>query len=343
MPVEVFTLARRSGIRLRVMNYGAIVLSLEAADREGRNADVVLGFNTLEPYLAGHPFFGAVVGRFANRIAGGAFTLDGVEHRLALNNHPAGVPCSLHGGLRGFDKVFWSAETLSRPDAAGVRFSYTSPDGEEGYPGNLEVGITYWVTADNAWQIDYEARTDRATPVNLTQHSFFNLRGEGRGDILGHQLSLSADRFTPVHENLIPTGEILPVRGTPLDFTTPHLIGERIGDSHAQLVYGRGYDHNFVFDKPPGVLAPAARVLEPESGRVLEVFTTEPGIQFYTGNFLDGSCIGKSGAPYGFRHGFCLETQHFPDSPNQASFPSSILRPGEVLKSTTVYRFGTGA
>lgn len=325
------------------MNYGAILLSLEAADREGRSADVVLGFRTLEPYLAEHPFFGAVVGRFANRIAGGAFTLDGVRHRLALNNHPAGVPCSLHGGLHGFDKVLWGAETLSRPDAAGVRFFRTSPDGEEGYPGNLEVSITYWVTADNAWRIDYEARTDRATPVNVTQHSFFNLRGEGSGDILGHQLSIDATRYTPVRESLIPTGEILPVLGTPLDFSTPHTIGERIGDSHPQMLFGRGYDHNFVFDKAPGVLAPAARVVEPESGRVMEVFTTEPGMQFYSGNFLDGTCTGKSGSPYAFRHGFCLETQHFPDSPNQPAFPDSVLRPGEVFKSTTIYRFSAGA
>lgn len=337
--MEVFTLASSSGIRLRVMTYGAIVLSLETADRNGRNADVVLGFDTLAPYLGEHPFFGAVVGRFANRIAGGAFTLDGVEHRLALNNHPAGVPCSLHGGLRGFDKVLWAAEPQSKPNAAGVRLSYTSRDGEEGYPGNLEVSVTYWVTSDNAWQIDYEARTDQATPVNFTQHTFFNLKGEGRGDVLAHQLLVHADRYTPVHESLIPTGEIQAVEGTPLDFSQPRAIGEQIESPHSQMLFGRGYDHNFVFDKPAGALAPAARVFEPESGRVMEVFTTEPGMQLYTGNFLDGTCTGKSGSPYGFRHGFCLETQHFPDSPNQPAFPSSILRPGEVLQSTTVYRF----
>lgn len=340
-PVERFTLINRNGLKMRAMTYGASVLSLETPDRQGVMADIVLGFSTLEEYLSSSSFQGAVAGRYANRIAHGRFTLEGQEYKLAANNEPAGIPCALHGGLRGFDKVVWKAEGLSRDDAQGVRFSHLSPDGDEGYPGNLEVSITYWLTDGDEWRIEYEARTDKATPVNVTQHAYFNLKGEGCGDILDHELTLHASRFTPVSAGLIPTGELRAVAGTPLDFTVPAVIGARIEADDEQLHFGRGYDHNFVLDHADGDLTLAARVFEPKSGRVLDVLTTEPGIQFYTGNFLTGEHSSKSDQPYHFRNGLCLETQHFPDSPNQPSFPSSILRPGETLKSTTMYRFHT--
>jgi aldose 1-epimerase len=337
--VCVFTLVNRRGMRLRAINYGAVVLSLEVPDRHGVNADVVLGFNTLEEYLGGSPYFGAVVGRFGNRIAGGRFTLDGETHILACNNTPGGIPCALHGGLRGFDKIFWEAEAIEADGQPAVRFSYTSPDGEEGYPGTLKVSVTYWLDDENGWHMDYAAITDKATPVNLTQHSFFNLRGEGNGDILDHEVSVRAGAFTPVNAGMIPTGEISPVAGTPLDFRQPVRIRERIEAPFEQIELGNGIDHNFVLDAGKGALALAATVYEPDSGRVLEVFTTEPGMQLYTGNFLDGSLTGKSGRIYGFREGLCLETQHFPDSPNHVHFPSTVLRPGETLRSSTVYRF----
>lgn len=341
-PVEVYTLTNANGLRLRATNYGCIVLSIETPDRAGRMADVALGYPTLAEYLRETPYFGAVVGRYANRIAGGQFTLDGQTYTLAKNNDPGGQPCSLHGGLKGFDKVVWSAKGVEKPGAQGVRFERTSPDSEEGYPGNLRVAVTYWLTDDDEFRIDYEATTDRATPINLAQHTYFNLKGEGQGDILGHELTLHASRFTPVSAGLIPTGELRPVAGTPLDFTAPHAIGARIGADDEQLRYGGGYDHNWVLDRrPEGGLQPAATVYEPTTGRVLEVLTTEPGIQFYCGNFLDGKLTGKSGQPYVHRGGFCLETQHFPDSPNQPAFPSTILRPGETWRSQTVYRFRT--
>lgn len=337
--VEVYTLTNANGLRMRVMTYGATVLSLEVPDREGRLADVVLGHRELAGYIADPCFHGAVAGRYANRIAQAQFVLDGVTYKLAANNHPAGLSCALHGGNKGYDKVVWKAQGCERAAAQGVRFSHHSPDGDEGYPGNLDIQITYWLTDANEWQIEYEARTDQATPINLTQHAYFNLKGEGCGDILDHEVQLFASRFTPVTAGLIPAGELRPVAGTALDFTQPALIGARIDAAEEQLVFGRGYDHNWVLDPGDAPLTLAARVCEHRSGRVMEVRTTEPGVQFYTGNFLTGAHPGKSGVPYDFRHGFCLETQHFPDSPNQPHFPNTILRPGETWQSTTVYRF----
>lgn len=339
--VYVFTLTNRHGLRLRAMTYGATVLSLVVPDRESVLADVVLGHNTLEEYVRDPSFHGTVAGRFANRIAHGKFTLDGHEYLLAANNEPAGIPCALHGGLKGFDKVVWKSQGLARKGAEGVCFTHRSPDGDEGYPGNLEVSITYWLTDDNEWQIEYEMQADQATPVNVTQHSYFNLKGEGQGDILNHEMMLNATRYTPVSAGLIPTGELRAVAGTALDFRVPKMIGERIEADEEQLRFARGYDHNWVLDHADGDLTLAAEVYEPKSGRVLEVLTTEPGVQFYTGNFLTGEHCGKSCQPYHFRSGFCLETQHFPDSPNQPSFPNTILRPGELRRSKTIYRFST--
>ncbi len=339
--VEVFTLSNAHGIKLRAMTYGAIVLSLETPDKNGKSADIVLGYKTLAEYIKDTPYFGAIVGRYGNRIARGKFSVGGKEYTLATNNFPSEMPCSLHGGLRGFDKVVWKAEGLTKEGAQGVRFRYVSKDGEEGYPGNLTLSVTYWLTDGDEWQIEYEATTDKATPVNVTQHSYFNLKGEGNGDILAHNLTLAASKFTPVTAGLIPTGELKPVKGTPFDFTKPTPIGSRIKQENEQLRFGGGYDHNWVLDEQNGRLSLAATVYEPSSGRVLEVLTTEPGVQFYCGNFLDGTLTGKSGKPYGKRNGFCLETQHYPDSPNQPTFPSTILEPGKVLKSTTVYRFSS--
>ncbi len=341
--VQVFTLTNRNGVRLRAMNYGAIVLSLETPDRLGNRADVVLGFNTLAEYLKDSPYFGAIVGRFANRIAGGSFTVDGETSALVRNNAPDGIPCALHGGVRGFDKVWWEASEVECQGEPGVRFSYTSPDGEEGYPGALQTNVTYWLDGENGWHIEYAATTDKATPVNLTQHTFFNLRGEGRGSILDHEVSVHAAGFTPVNSGLIPTGEILPVAGTPLDFRAPARLRDRIDSQFEQIEWGKGIDHNFVLLNQDGVLSPAATVYDPDSGRVMDVFTTEPGMQLYTGNFLDGTRTGKAGAAYGLRDGLCLETQHYPDSPNHSHFPDTILRPGQTLRSSTVYRFGCKA
>ncbi len=338
-PVDVFTLTNSHGLKLRTMTYGAIVLSLETPDRHGTPADIVLGYNTLAEYIAATPYFGAVVGRYGNRIALGKFTLDGHEYPLATNSASAGIPCSLHGGVKGFDKVVWHAEPLARDDAPGVKFTYVSKDGEEGFPGNLNVAVTYWLTDNNEWRVEYEATTDKATPVNLTQHSYFNLRGEGNGDILGHEMTIKAAKFTPVTAGLIPTGELRPVAGTPFDFTTPHVIGERVNADDEQIKFGGGYDHNWVLDNQGGALAQAAVVYEPTSGRVMEVLTTEPGVQFYCANHLNGKIVGKAGRPYQARGALCLETQHYPDSPNQPNFPSCILRPGQTLHSTTVFRF----
>ncbi|MEQ2007636.1 MAG: aldose epimerase family protein [Limisphaerales bacterium] len=340
-PVEVFTLANAKGIKLRAMTYGAIVLSLETPDRTGKSADIVLGYRTLAEYIKSTPYFGAIVGRYGNRIAQGKFTLDGKEHSLAANNTPGGMPCALHGGLKGFDKVVWQGEGVTQAGAQGVRFRYVSKDGEEGYPGTLTLTVTYWLSDNNEWRVDYLATTDKATPVNVTQHSYFNLKGEGNGDILGHELTFKASKFTPVNAGLIPTGELRAVKGTPFDFATAHAIGERVNSTDEQMKFGGGYDHNWVLDNQTGSLALAAAVHEPTTGRTMEVLTTEPGLQFYCGNFLDGKLTGKSGRAYQFRNGFCLETQHYPDSPNQPSFPSTTLRPGQTLKSTTVFRFGT--
>jgi aldose 1-epimerase len=339
--VTIYTLSNASGMRARIADYGATVVSLEVPDRNGKAGDVVLGFSKLEDYLARSPYFGCIVGRYGNRIAGGRFSIDGQEYTLATNNAPGGIPCSLHGGLKGFDKAVWKAERVSKDGAEGLKLRYLSKDGEEGYPGNLSATVTYWIGKNNELRIDYEATTDKKTPLNLTHHGYFNLKGEGIGTILDHELTLAASRFTPVTSGLIPTGELRPVKGTAFDFTTAHTIGERIGGDDKQLLDGGGYDHNWVLDNQEGTLALAATVYAPSSGRVMEVLTTEPGIQFYCGNFLDGTLTGKAGKPYPHRSGFCLETQHYPDSPNQPNFPSTILEPGKTYKSTTIYRFTT--
>lgn len=336
----LYTLVAADGFRADITDYGAIIARLFAPDRSGETADVALGYNRVEDYVAASPYFGAVVGRCGNRIANGRFTLDGVAYQLATNNSPGDRPCHLHGGNVGFDKVLWSASPSLAGGKPALTLRYRSRDGEEGYPGNLDVAVTYTLEADHTLRIDYLATTDRATPVNLTQHSYFNLRGEGRGDILAHELTLHASHFTPVDVGLIPTGQIAPVSGTPLDFTKPHPVGARIEAEHEQLKFGCGYDHTWVIDRTGNPLALAALVFEPESGRQLEVWTEEPGIQFYSGNFLDGTNVGKSGHPYLRRHGFCLETQHFPDSPNQPSFPSTILRPGKTYRTATLFKFG---
>jgi len=331
--VSVYTLKNGRGIEVRVIDYGGIIVSLRAPDRAGRLADIVLGFDSLADYERSSPYFGSLIGRYGNRIAGGRFTLDSKTYTLARNNGPN----HLHGGLKGFDKVVWDVTPFER----GLVLRYTSPDGEEGYPGTLRATVTYTLTDQNELIFDYEASTDRATPVNLTQHSYFNLAGDGRRDVLAHVVTLYADRFTPVDSTLIPTGEIASVGGTPFDFRTPTAIGARINQDDAQLRRGRGYDHNFVLDKSGGAGPTlAARVEESSSGRVMEIYTTEPGLQFYSGNFLDGTLRGKGGVVYGQRFGFCMETQHFPDSPNHSAFPSTILRPGEQYRSRTIYRFG---
>jgi aldose 1-epimerase len=335
-PVDRWTLAGDGGMTVVVLTYGGIVQTLEVPDRDGVPVNVVLGLATADRYLAGNPpYLGALIGRYANRIAGGAFTLDGQEHQLPVNNPPN----SLHGGTQGFDKRVWAATGVD----GGVELAYTSPGGEMGYPGTLSVTVRYTLTGGNALRIDYQATTDAATVVNLTNHSYLNLAGEAAGSVEGHRLQLHAGRYTPTDATNIPTGELAPVAGTPFDFTSPHTIGERIGEDDEQLRFGLGYDHNYVLDRPDGAdgsLVAAARVSEPGSGRVLDVETTEPGLQLYSGNQLDGSLTGPGGVAYGPRAGLCLETQHFPDSPNQPGFPSTVLRPGEVYRSATVYRFG---
>ena len=331
--VDLYVLTNRNGVEAAILTYGGIVVSLQAPDRNGRLGDVVLGFDALEGYLKVHPYFGTIVGRYGNRIARGQFTLSGVAYTLARNNGEN----HLHGGVKGFDKVVWRAAEVSASGVPSLALSYLSKDGEEGYPGNLSAQVVYSLTDKNELKIDYAASTDKDTVVNLTNHSYFNLAGEG--DILEHQLRLHADRFTPVDAGLIPTGELRSVQGTPFDFTRSTPIGARIEQNDEQLKLGGGYDHNFVLTGGGGALAPAAEVYEPKTGRVLEVLTTEPGVQFYTGNFLDGSITGKAGKVYRRRYGFCLETQHFPDSPNQPTFPSTVLKPGAVYRSTTVYRF----
>lgn len=339
LSAHLYRLENANGFRAEITNFGGTLVRLLAPDRNGRLADVVLGFDSLERYETDSPYFGGIIGRFGNRIAHGRFRLDGEAISLACNNTPGGMPCHLHGGLIGFDKVVWRAEPQVTVEGPALRLHYRSRDGEEGYPGNLDVTVTYTVTADNALRIDYHATTDRPTPVNLTNHSYFNLRGDVDGDVLGHLLTVNASAYTPVNAGLIPTGDIAPVAGTPFDFVTPHPIGERIHASDEQLRWAGGYDHNFALDRKAEGLEWAATVFELETGRRLDVLTTEPGIQFYSGNFLDGTLAGKSGRIYPHRGGLCLETQHFPDAPNQPRFASVILRPGEELLSRTVYRF----
>jgi aldose 1-epimerase len=331
--ITLYTLTNSHGMEVRAMNYGAIILSIFVPDRNGQLADVVLGHETLEGYRPNPPYFGALVGRYANRIANGKFTLDGETYSLPKNDGPN----TLHGGTIGFDKVVWDAEPLK--GRAGVAFSYFSKDGQDGFPGNMRVKVTYTLTNANALELDYEATTDKATPINLSQHSYFNLKGEGNGDILDHEIMINADRFTPVDKNLIPTGELRSVKGTPFDFTQATKIGARINENYEQLVLGHGYDHNFVINRQGGGLVLAARVYEPNTGRTLEVSTTQPGVQFYTGNFLDGTITGKQSHVYNRRNGFCLETQHFPDSPNHPDFPNTILKPGETFQQKTVFKF----
>ncbi len=332
--VRHYTLRNAQGMTAGIITYGAIVVSLTAPDKNGRYDDVVLGYDNLADYIKVSPYFGAIVGRYGNRIGKGKFTLDGRTYTLATNdgeNH-------LHGGIRGFDKVVWDDEPVDRADAVGVKLSYLSRDGEEGYPGNLKISVIYLLTNKNELRIEYEATTDKATPVNVTHHGYFNLTG-GQRDILGHELMLNAEKFTPVDAGLIPTGELRPVQGTPMDFRKRTAIGARIDDSYEQLQFGGGYDHNWVLNKKGDAMTLAAEVYEPTTGRLMTVRTTEPGIQFYAGNFLDGTITGKDGVVYEHRYGFCLETQHYPDSPNKPDFPSTILRPGRVYRTTTVYAF----
>lgn len=326
--VDLYTLTNSNGLKAEIITYGGIVTSLQVPDRNGKFADIVLGCDSPDEYAKSSTYFGALIGRFGNRIAKGKFTLNGVEYKLATNNGPN----HLHGGIKGFDKVVWNAKQMQTDQGPALKLTYQSRDGEEGYPGNLSCTVIYTLTNNNELKISYEAKTDKATVINLTHHSYFNLGGHNSGDILGHELIINADRFTPVDKDLIPTGEIKPVKGTPMDFTKPMAIGSRI-----KQVQG-GYDHNYVLNSSDGSLALAASVYEPKSGRVMEIFTTEPGIQFYTGNFLDGSVKGK-GAVYNKHNGFCLETQHFPDSPNKPNFPSVVLKPGEKYTQLTVHRF----
>jgi aldose 1-epimerase len=333
--VESFTLRNAHGIEVRAITYGAVIVSLRVPDRAGRFDDIVLGHDDLAGYLRQPSYFGAVVGRYGNRIAKGRFTLDGKTYTLATNNGPN----HLHGGVKGFDKVVLKGESASTSDGASVTLRYTSPDGEEGYPGTLSARVTYTLTDRDELRFEYAATTDKPTVVNLTQHSYFNLTG-GKTDILGHQLTLDADRFTPVDATLIPLGPLAPVEGTPFDFRKPTAIGARIGQDDEQLRRGGGYDHNFVVNRTGEGLVHAARLVDPVSGRTLDVQTTEPGVQFYSGNFLDGTVTGKGGVVYKKRWALCLETQHFPDSPNQPTFPSAVLRPGQEYRSKTVLTFG---
>jgi aldose 1-epimerase len=329
--VEIFTLRNTGGIEVKAITWGGIITAITTPDRRGALADIVLGFDSIDGYLTDHPYFGALIGRYGNRIAGGRFTIDSHEYRLATNNGPN----HLHGGVKGFDKQLWTAEIIGNN---AVRLSRVSPAGEEGYPGELQVAVVYSLTNYNELIVEYTAHTDLPTHVNLTQHSYFNLAGAGSGDVLGHELMIAADAYTPVDAALIPTGEIASVAGTPFDFRTPAPIGARIDAAHPQLRHGRGYDHNWVLNRNGDSLQLAARVIEPKSGRVLEVATTEPGLQFYTANAL-GRIKGKGGLAYDRRGGFCLETQHFPDSPNRPDFPATVLRPGTTYSTRTVFKF----
>ena len=338
--VEIFTLRNSRGMEVRTIPYGAIIVSIRVPDRVGRFDDVVIGHDRFEGYLTASRFFGAVVGRYANRIAKGRFTLDSRTYELAVNNGPN----HLHGGVKGFDKVLWQADPFSTGAGTGVAYRYVSAGGEEGYPGQVEVHVTYTLTERNQLVVDYAATTDKATPINLTQHSYFNLAGDGVRDVLDHVVQINADRYTPVDATKIPTGELAPVAGTPFDFRAPVRIGAHVANDNPQLTIGGGYDHNFVLNGVrggPGLKTEwAARVYEPSTGRTLTVSTTEPGLQLNTANALDGTITGKVGHVYRARYGLCLETQHFPDSPNQPAFPSTILRPGETFRSRTEFEFG---
>jgi aldose 1-epimerase len=331
--VDIYTLTSAKGLEARITNYGGIVVSLKTPDKSGKPADIVQGFDDIKGYLQDEPYFGAVIGRYANRIGKARFTLDGKEYKLAANDSQN----SLHGGKKGFDKRVWTAAIKGD----SLELTYVSRDGEEGYPGTLTAKVVYTMEKSGDLKIDYSATTDKDTVVNLTNHTYFNLKGQGTGDILDHELTLFASRYTPIDSGLIPTGSLLPVKGTPFDFLAAHKIGERIGGSDEQLKLGKGYDHNWVLDAKGGTIAKAAEVHEATSGRVLEVWTNQPGIQFYTGNFLDGTLRGKEGKVYKQRAALCLETQHFPDSPNQPKFPSAVLKPGTTYHTTTIWKFST--
>ena len=336
--ITLYTLSNASGTKVSIMDLGATITSIKVPDRNGKLGDITLGFDNPSQYLTDSPYFGAIVGRYANRIAQAQFELDGETYRLAANdgaNH-------LHGGDTGFDKLRWQSEVIDDSEHAAVRFSLVSPDGQEGYPGELSVEVLYELTADSDLRVGYKAETTKPTPVNLSQHTYFNLNGHDSGSILGHHLTINAEQFTPVDSTLIPTGELREVADTPMDFRAGKLVGDEIGTETEQLGFGRGYDHNWVLSGDSGDVdvAFAARLYSPSSGRYMDVFTDQPGLQFYSGNFLDGTIVGKANTTYEHRQGLCLETQHFPDSPNQDNFPSTILRPGEVFESTTVFKFG---
>jgi aldose 1-epimerase len=331
-PITVYTLINNRGLKARLIDYGATLISVETPDKNGKLANITLGFPNPDGYLQRHPYFGSTVGRYGNRIAGGKFKLDGKEYTLATNNGPN----HLHGGLKGFDAVVWKAQPLKEPSAVGVQFTYRSKDGEEGYPGNLDVTVSYSLTNNSELKIDYAAKTDKATVLNLTNHAYWNLAGAGSGDILKHELTINADKYLPIDDTSIPTGKPADVKGTPFDFTSPHAIGERIGELKKEPHQTKGYDHCYVLRGQAGKLELAARAKDPASGRVMEVFTTEPGVQLYCGNFLGGGA-GEGG--YKQHDAFCLETQHYPDSPNQPQFPTTVLRTGETFKSTTVHKF----
>lgn len=329
--IDLYTLRNEKGVEVTITNFGGKIVTLKVPDRAGKLEDVVLGYDSLEPYTKPNPFFGTLVGRYANRIANGRFSLDGKTYTLVKNNGPN----SLHGGARGFDKVVWTPAIIGET----LQLKYVSKDGEEGYPGTLSATVMYSLSSDSGLQIYYEATTDKDTVVNLTNHSYFNLAGHANGHILDHQLTINADKFTPVNDTLIPTGELKSVQGTPFDFRTPTAIGARINSTDQQIQYGQGYDHNFVLNLAASGPSLVARVFDPHSGRTMEVHTTQPGLQFYTGNHLEGEIKGKEGAIYRFRSGYCFETQHFPDSPNQPSFPTTILKPGETYRQTTIFWF----
>ena len=335
--IKLYELTNNAGTTVKITNYGATITSIKVVDRDGKFADIALGYDRAEDYMnaVDKPYFGSIVGRYGNRIAKGRFSLEGKIYTLATNNGPN----HLHGGIIGFDKVVWDATPIRGQEYTGVELTYRAKDREEGYPGNLDIKVTYKLTTENELVIEYDATTDKATPVNLTNHTYFNLAGEGNGTILDHELMINADYYTPVDETLIPIGKIDPVKGTPFDFTRPKAVGRDINQDNPQLTFGGGYDHNFVLNKEAEGLTLSATVYEPKSGRFMEVFTEEPGVQFYCGNFLDGRLIGKSGKPYIYRGGFCLETQHYPDSPNQPNFPNTLLRPGDVYSTKTSYRF----
>ena len=334
---DLYTLTNANGLVAKITNYGGTVTQLWVPDRDGKLADILLGFDNVSDYEEKSPYFGSLIGRYGNRIGNAKFTLDGKEYKLPANDGKN----TLHGGVKGFDKVVWDAEPVKNCDGVGLKLHYLSKDMEEGFPGNLDVTVTYTLTNKNQLIIDYEATTDKPTVCNLTNHNYYNLAGQGNGDILGHKLMINADTYTPVDDGLIPTGEVAPVKGTPMDFTKPKAIGARINNDDTQLKYGKGYDHDWVLNKKGSKMSLAAKVYEPTTGRVMKIYTNEPAIQFYAGNFLDGTITGKEGKVYKHRYAFCLETQHYPDSPNKPEFPTTTLLPGQTYKTRTVHKFTT--